>query len=134
MSGNLLVTNLLNDIYHKKLQTDGIAELNKGSLNYSEQNKLSEGLYGNVYHSHYEGMFVFVKQFKRNALHKIFVEANVLQDLQTIRHNEHFPYSLAVSRCTLPYVLVTQLLFYRTAEKKRSLNFCQALKIELMAY
>ena len=29
---------------------------------------------------------------------KIFVKANVLQDLQTIRHNEHFPYSFAVSR------------------------------------
>ena len=27
-------------IYHKKLQTDGIAELNKGSLNYSEENML----------------------------------------------------------------------------------------------
>ena len=30
-------------IHHKKLQTDDIAELNKGSLNYSEQNKLGEG-------------------------------------------------------------------------------------------
>ena len=88
-------------IYHKKLQTEGIAELNKGSLNYSEQNKVSEGLYGNVYHGDYEGTSVFVKQFKRNDLHKIFVEANVLQDLQTIRYNEHFPYSFAVSRCTL---------------------------------
>ena len=47
-----------------------------------------------------------------------FVEANVLRDLQTIRHNEHFPYFFAVSRCTLCYVLVTQLLFYRTAEKR----------------
>ena len=28
----------------KKLQTDHIAELNKGSLNYSEQNKFGEGL------------------------------------------------------------------------------------------
>ena len=53
----------------KKLQTDGIAELNKGSLNYSEQNKLSEGLYGNVYHGDYEDMSVFVKHFKRNDLH-----------------------------------------------------------------
>ena len=124
-----MVTNLLNDIYHKKLQTDGIAELNKGSLNYSEENKVSEGLCGNVYHDNYEGTSGFVKQFKRNDLHKIFVEANVLRDLQTIRHNEHFPYSFAVSRCTLPYVLVTQLLCYRTAEKKKSLNFYQALKI-----
>ena len=79
MSGNLLVANLLNcidlalnchlfsqklfrikDIYHKKLQTDGIAELNKGSLNYSEENKLGEGSYRNVYHGDYEGMSVFV--------------------------------------------------------------------------
>ena len=42
---------------------DGIAELNKGSLNYSEQNKLGEGSYGNVYHGNYEGMSAFVKQF-----------------------------------------------------------------------
>ena len=136
LSGNLLVTNLLNcidlalnwhlfsqklfwikDIYHKKLQTDGIAELNKGSLNYSEKNKLGECSYGNVYHGDYEGMSVFVKQFKCNNLHKLFIEANVLRDLQTIRHNEHFPYFFAVSRCTLRYVLVTQLLFYRTADK-----------------
>ena len=82
MSGNLLVSNLLNNIYHKKLQTDGIAVLNKGSLNYSEQNKLSEGSYRNVYLSNYEGMSVFVKQFKRIDLHKIFIEANVLQDYQ----------------------------------------------------
>ena len=65
-----MVTNLLNDIYHKKIQTDGIAELNKGSLNYPEQNKLSEGLYGNVYHGDYEGTSVFVKHFKRNDLYK----------------------------------------------------------------
>ena len=109
----------------KKLQTDGIAELNKGSLNYSEQNKVSEGLYGNVYRGDYEGMSVFVEQFKRNALHKIFVEANVLWDLQTIQHNEHFPYSFAVSRCTLRNT--TAIL--PNCRKKRSLNFCQALKI-----
>ena len=84
-------------LYHKKLQTDGMAELNKGSLNYSEENmlyseenKLGEGSYRNVYHGDYEDMSVFVKQFKRNNLHKLFVEANVLRDLQTIRHNQFF--------------------------------------------
>ena len=84
----------------QKITNRWLAELNKGSLNYSEKNKLGEDSYGNVYHGDYEGMFVFVKQFKRNNLHKLFVEANVLRDLQTIRHNEHFPYFFEVSRCT----------------------------------
>ena len=88
LSGNLLVTNLLNAIYHKKLQTDGIAEPNKGSLNYSEQNKLSEGLYENVYHGDYEGMSVFV-----NAT--ICIKSS-LRQMYT----------------ALWYVLITQLLFY----------------------
>ena len=57
---------------------------------YSEENKLGEVSYRNVYHGDYEGMSVFVKQFKCNNLHKLFVEANVLRDLQTIRHNEFF--------------------------------------------
>ena len=69
----------IKDIYHKNLQTDGIAGLDKSSLNYSEQNKLGEGSYGNVYHGDYEGMSVFVE-----AVLFAFVEANVLRDLQTI--------------------------------------------------
>ena len=54
-------------LYHKKLQTDGMAELNKGSLNYSEEimlyseeNKLGEGSYRNVSHGDYEGMSVLL--------------------------------------------------------------------------
>ena len=64
-------------VHHERLQTDGIAELNKGLMNYSEQNKCGEGSYGNVYYD-YDGMFVAVKQFKCNNLHKLIVEANVL--------------------------------------------------------
>ena len=116
--------------YTAKLLTDGITKLDKGSLNYSEENKLGESLYGNVYHGDYDGMSVAVKQFKRNNLHELIVEANVSWDLQTIRLNELFPYFCGVSSCTLPYVLVTQLLFSRTAEKRESINFCQALKID----
>ena len=64
-----------------------------------------------MYHGDYGGMSVAVKQFECNNLHELIVEADVSQDLQTIRHNEHFPYFCRVSSCTLPYVLVTQLLF-----------------------
>ena len=70
----------IKDIYNRKLGTDSIAELNKGSLNYSEeQNKLGEGSYGNVYHGDYEGMSVLVKQFGLPSLRQMF-----LRDLQTI--------------------------------------------------
>ena len=72
----------IKDIYHRKLGTDGIAELNKGSLIYSEQNKLGEGSYGNVYHGDYEGMFILVEQFCLPTLRQMF-----LRDLQTIRHD-----------------------------------------------
>ena len=72
----------IKDIYHRKLGTDGVAELNKGSLNYSEQNKLFEGSYGNVYHGDYEGMSILVKQFCLPWLRQMF-----LRDLQTIRHD-----------------------------------------------
>ena len=96
LSGNLLATKSaklyrpylkltlfqIKDIYHRKLLTDGIAELNKGSLNYSEQNKLGGGSYGNVYHGDYEGMSVVVKQFCFPSLRQMF-----LRDLQTIRHD-----------------------------------------------
>ena len=63
------------------MQTDGIAELNNGS----EENKLGEGSYGNVYHGDNDGMSVAVNQFKRINLHELIVEANVSEDLQTIR-------------------------------------------------
>ena len=53
-------------------QIDGIAELNKGTLNYSEQNKLGEGSYGNVYHGNFEGMSVFVKQIWSPSLRQMF--------------------------------------------------------------
>ena len=70
----------IKDIYHRKLGTDSIAELNKSSLNYSEeQNKLGKGSYGNVYHGDYEGMSVLVKQFGLPSLRQMF-----LRDLQTI--------------------------------------------------
>ena len=72
----------IKDIYHRKLGTDGIAELNKGSLNYSEQNKPGEGSYGNVYHGYYEGMSTLVKQFGLPSLRRMF-----LRDLQTIWHD-----------------------------------------------
>ena len=72
----------IKDIYHRKLGTDGVAELYKGSLNYSEQNKLGEGSYENVYHGDYEGMSILVKQFCLPWLRQMF-----LRDLQTIRHD-----------------------------------------------
>ena len=72
----------MKDIYHRKLRTDGVAELNKGSLNYSEQNKLGEGSYENVYHGDYEGMSVLVKQFCLPSKRQMFS-----WDLQTIRHD-----------------------------------------------
>ena len=65
-------------VHHKRLQTDGIAELNKGLMKYSEQIKRGEGSYGNMYYGDYDGMSVAVKQFKRNSLHELIVEANVL--------------------------------------------------------
>ena len=68
-------------------------------------------------------MSVAVKQFMRSNLHGPIVEANVLRDLQTIRHNEHFPYFFGVSSRTLPYDLATWLLFYRTVEKREITKF-----------
>ena len=109
----------IKDIYHRKLQTDGIAELNKGSLTYSEQNKLGEGSYGDVYHGDYEGISVLVKQFCLLLLRQMF-----LRDLQTIRHDilrSKWMYTVLLLR-------VTQLLFYRTAEKKRSQKFLSSLE------
>ena len=69
----------IKDTYHRKLGTDSIAELNKGSLNYYEQNKLGEGSHGNLYHGDYEGMSILVKQFCLSSLRQMF-----LWDLQTI--------------------------------------------------
>ena len=57
---------------------------------YSEENKLGEGSYRNVYHGDYEGMSVFVKQFKRNNCINSSLRQMFLRDLQTIRHNEFF--------------------------------------------
>ena len=47
---------VLNKGIHCKNYKDGIAELNKGSLNYSEENKLGEGSYGNVHHGDFDGV------------------------------------------------------------------------------
>ena len=82
------------DIYHRKLGTDSIAELNKGSLNYSEeQNKLGEGSYGNVYHGDYEGMSVLVKQFGLPSLRQMFLRDLKPSDMTFF----------TVSKCTLSY-------------------------------
>ena len=63
-------------------------------------------------------MSVAVKQFKRNNLHELIIEANVSRDLQAIQDYEHFPYFCRVSSCALPYVLVTQLLFFLNTRKQ----------------
>ena len=79
---------------------------------------------------HYDGVSVAVKQFKRSNLHELIVEANVLRDLQTIRHNEHFSLLLRSKQSYTTLRLGNTAAILPNGRKKRSLNFYQALKID----